>query len=138
MVILQVVLALISVVLIFLQCTPVEKLWNPFADGQCWNPSIFNNFNYFISAYTTLTDVVLAFVPISVFWKLQMPFHTKLGVCIMMGLTLLSAVVTLVKALYLHLFTDRTDPREFFELLDCSHLTIHSLQRCPSRRMGSD
>lgn len=30
----------------------------------------------------------------------------------MMGLTLLSAIVTLVKATYLHLFTDKTDPRE--------------------------
>ncbi|KAM3069917.1 hypothetical protein ACMFMG_010624 [Clarireedia jacksonii] len=39
-----------------------------------------------------------------------MRFSTRLGLCIMMGLTLLSAVVTVIKATYLHLFTDRTDP----------------------------
>ncbi|KAJ5870390.1 hypothetical protein N7455_005331 [Penicillium solitum] len=33
-----------------------------------------------------------------------------LSVCIMMGLTLLSAIVTIVKATYLKLFTDHTDP----------------------------
>jgi len=111
MVIVQVVVALVSVVLIFLQCTPVTMLWDPFTpNGKCWPPEVFNNFNYFVSAYTTLTDIVLAVVPISVFRKLQMPFWTKLGVCIMMGLTLLSAIVTIVKATYLHLFTDRTDP----------------------------
>ncbi|KAF1814598.1 hypothetical protein P152DRAFT_280903 [Eremomyces bilateralis CBS 781.70] len=111
MVTVQVVIALVSVVLIFVQCTPVEMLWNPNTpNAKCWDPAVFNNFNYFVSAYTTVTDIVLAVVPISVFWKLQMPFSTKLGVCIMMGLTLLSAIVTIVKATYLHLFTDRTDP----------------------------
>ncbi|KAJ5968906.1 hypothetical protein N7501_005154 [Penicillium viridicatum] len=39
-----------------------------------------------------------------------MPFSTRLSVCIMMGLTLLSAIVTIVKATYLKLFTDHTDP----------------------------
>jgi hypothetical protein len=113
MVIFQVVLALVSVVLIFLQCTPTRMLWDPFTpNGKCWPPEVFNDFNYLVSAYTTLTDIVLAVVPISVVRKLQMPFWTKLGVCIMMGLTLLSAIVTIVKATYLHLFTDRTDPRE--------------------------
>jgi hypothetical protein len=111
MVILQVVFAMASVFIIFLQCTPTEALWNPSVAGKCWDAAIFNDFSYWVSAYTTMTDIVLAIVPITVFWKLQMPFSTKLGVCIMMGLTLLSAIVTIIKATYLHLFTDRTDPR---------------------------
>jgi len=110
MVILQVIFALISVVLIFLQCKPTEKLWNHSVEGKCWDPAIFDDFSYWVSAFTAFTDFALAVVPISVFWKLQMRFSTKLGVCIMMGLTLLSAVVTIVKATYLHLFTDQTDP----------------------------
>jgi hypothetical protein len=100
-----------SVFIIFLQCTPTEALWNSAVAGKCWDADIFNDFSYWVSAYTTMTDIILAIVPISVFWKLQMRFSTKLGVCIMMGLTLLSAIVTIVKATYLHLFTDRTDPR---------------------------
>jgi hypothetical protein len=80
---LQVIVALISVVLIFVQCSPVEMLWNPAVQGTCWNPNVFNSYNYFVSAYTTLTDIVLAVVPVSVLWKLQMPTSTKVGVCIM-------------------------------------------------------
>ncbi|KIW01184.1 uncharacterized protein PV09_07466 [Verruconis gallopava] len=111
MVIVQVTVALIAVVLIFMQCTPRSMLWNPYTPGgKCWSPHIFDDFNYFVSGYTTVTDIVLAVVPVSVFWKLQMPLSTKVGICIMMGLTLLSAIVTIVKATYLHLFTDRTDP----------------------------
>jgi len=101
-----------SVFIIFLQCTPTEALWDPSVAGKCWDPVVFNDFSYWVSAYTTITDIVLAIVPISVFWKLQLRFSTKLGVCIMMGLTLLSAIVTIVKATNLHLFTDRTDPRQ--------------------------
>lgn len=113
MVIIQVVLAMASIFLIFLQCNPTEALWDRSVEGKCWDVAVFNDFSYFVSAYTTMTDIVLAVVPIAAFWKLQMPLGTKLGVCIMMGLTLLSAVVTIVKAVYFHLFTDRTDPRQF-------------------------
>jgi hypothetical protein len=88
-------------------------MWNPTLNGTCWSSDVFDDFSYWVSAYTTLTDIILALVPISAFWKLQMPFSTKLGVCIMMGLTMLSAIVTIVKATYLHLFTNHTDPRQY-------------------------
>lgn len=116
MVILQVIFALISVIIIFVQCKPTATLWNPSINGECWDPSIFYDFSYWVSAFTTFTDIVLAVVPISVFWKLQMRTSTKLGVCILMGLTLLSAIVTIIKATYLHLFTDHLDPRKIHSL----------------------
>ena len=59
-----------------------------------------------------MTDIVLAIVPVTVFWKLQMRTSTKVAVCIMMSLTLLSAIVTIVNATYWRMFTDHTDPRE--------------------------
>ncbi|RAH50718.1 uncharacterized protein BO95DRAFT_438481 [Aspergillus brunneoviolaceus CBS 621.78] len=110
MVTMQVVFAMVSIFIVFFQCRPTQKLWDAAREGQCWDASVFDDFSYWVSAYTTMTDVVLAVVPIRVFWKLQMRTATKVGVCIMMGLTLLSAIVTIIKATYLHLFTDRTDP----------------------------
>ncbi|KAK8018435.1 hypothetical protein PG991_007625 [Apiospora marii] len=122
MVVLQVVLALVSVVIVFKQCQPTAKVWNKQLPGTCWNPDVLNNFSYFLSAYTTLTDIVLAAVPISAFWRLKMRANTKIGVCVMMGLTLLSAVVTVVKATYLSLFNDQSDP-----LYDVAPLVIWGL-----------
>ncbi|ODM19704.1 hypothetical protein SI65_04690 [Aspergillus cristatus] len=84
--IIQVIFAMISVFVVFLQCSRTEKLWNASLPGTCWDPSVFNNYSY---------------------W---MRFPKKLSVCIMMGLTLFSAVVTVIKATYLHLLTDKTDP----------------------------
>ncbi|KAL4978279.1 hypothetical protein BDW66DRAFT_130698 [Aspergillus desertorum] len=109
--ILQVVFAMVSVFLIFLQCKPTAALWDhTITDATCWDQAIFYGFSYWVSAYTTITDVILAIVPITVFWKLQMRWSSKIGVCIMMSLTLLSAIVTIVKATYLPLFTDVEDP----------------------------
>lgn len=110
---LQVVLALIPCIIVYVQCTPIEKLWNPSLPGHCWDPSILNDITYFMTAYTIMTDIALAAMPITAFWKLHMRTSTKIGLCLMMGLTLFSAVVTMVKATYLHLFTDKTDPREY-------------------------
>ncbi|RAO64996.1 uncharacterized protein BHQ10_001008 [Talaromyces amestolkiae] len=112
MAVLQVVFAMISAVLVFVQCKPTAILWDPrlLSEGSCWSADVFNDFTYWVSAYTTMTDIVLAIVPVTVFWKLQMRTSTKVAVCIMMSLTLLSAIVTIVKATYLHLFTDHTDP----------------------------
>ncbi|PKY08615.1 hypothetical protein P168DRAFT_314687 [Aspergillus campestris IBT 28561] len=108
--IVQVLFALISVVIVFVQCNPTQRLWNPALHGSCWNPAVFDDFQYWVSAYTTVTDIILAVVPISAFWNLQMAYSKKVIVCVMMGLTLMSAVVTVVKATYLHLFTDKVDP----------------------------
>ncbi len=109
--ILQVIFAMISVFLVFLQCKPTAALWDHTIEGDCWPESVFYDFSYWVSAYTTMTDIILAIVPVSVFWKLQMPRSTKIGVCVMMSLTLLSAIVTIVKATYLPLFTNKEDPR---------------------------
>ncbi|RDW78947.1 uncharacterized protein DSM5745_05799 [Aspergillus mulundensis] len=108
--IMQVVFAMVSIFLIFLQCRPTSALWDHTIDATCWDERIFYDFSYWVSAYTTMTDIILAIVPIRVFWKLKMRRSTKVGVCVMMGLTLLSAIVTIVKATYLPLFTDRLDP----------------------------
>jgi hypothetical protein len=112
MTILQVIFAMVTVVLAFAQCQPTQKLWEKTLPGSCWDPRILNNFSYWLCAYTTLTDAVLAIVPIAAFWDLQMKRSTKIGLSVLMGMTMLSAVVTVVKGTYLYLFTDMEDPRE--------------------------
>ncbi|KAF3011200.1 hypothetical protein E8E13_011607 [Curvularia kusanoi] len=110
MAVLQVVFAMITVILAFSQCTPTRKLWEKTTPGTCWSPNVLNYFSYWLCAYTTLTDFVLAVVPAAAFWKLQMKRSTKIGLCILMSMTMLSAIVTIIKGSYLHLFTDTADP----------------------------
>ncbi|KAM5353596.1 hypothetical protein ACJ41O_000246 [Fusarium nematophilum] len=106
----QLILAAVSVVIIFVQCQPTKYLWDQSIDGSCWSPDVFNYSSYVVSAVTALTDLVLAVVPIHAFWKLQMKRQEKLEITFMLGLTLLSAIFTIVKATELHRFNDRVDP----------------------------
>lgn len=115
MTVLQIIFAVITVVLAFAQCSPTQKLWEKTMAGVCWNPNVLNYFSYWLCAYTTLTDLVLAIVPVAAFWKLQMKRSTKIGLCILMSMTMLLAVATIVKGTYLHLFTDTVDPCEYAE-----------------------
>lgn len=110
MTILQIVFAMITVILAFAQCSPTQKLWEKTMPGTCWSPNVLYYFSYWLCAYTTFTDLVLAVVPVAAFWKLQMKRSTKIGLCILMSMTMLSAIVTIVKGTYLHLFTDTVDP----------------------------
>ena len=110
MTVLQIALAMITVILAFVQCTPTKKLCEKNIPGTCWSPNVLNRFSYWFCAYTTLTDFVLAIIPVAAFWKLQMKRSTKIGMCILISMRMLSAVVTIVKGSYLHLFTETDDP----------------------------
>lgn len=110
MVSLQLLLSVVAVILYFAQCQPVRYLWDAArVDGTCWNPSVFFGYYYFFSVYTALTDLVLAVVPVTAFWQLNMKKSTRLGVCVLMALTLLSAVVTVAKTCYVPLLADHQD-----------------------------
>lgn len=80
------------------------------AKGEFWSPDVFPHSSYVVSSFTVLTDLVLAIVPIHAFWKLQLKRQDKLEITFMLGLTLLSAVFTIIKATYLSTFNNRTDP----------------------------
>ncbi|KAF5234383.1 hypothetical protein FAUST_7660 [Fusarium austroamericanum] len=94
----QIILAVISIVIIFAQCRPTKMLWDQSAKGECWSPDVFNRSSYVVSSFTVLTDLVLAVVPIHAFWKLQLKRQEKLEITFMLGLTFLSAIFTIIKA----------------------------------------
>lgn len=37
----------LSALFVWVQCTPVQKAWNPFMDGTCWHPSVIVHYNIF-------------------------------------------------------------------------------------------
>lgn len=114
---LQVVFGIVAIAIAFAQCHPTQELWEKTLLGSCWSPDVLNYFSYWLCAYTTLTDFVLAIIPVSTFWKLQMPRSERIRLCVLMSMTMLSAIVTIVKGTYLPLFTDTTDPCRFISTL---------------------
>ncbi|KAI1778659.1 hypothetical protein F4818DRAFT_306297 [Hypoxylon cercidicola] len=107
--ILQCVIAGISCVLLFVQCTPSEYLWNPIVPAHCFPPGTMSRYSYFVGSFTAFTDIVLAIVPIASFWNLQLPKKTKVSLCLVMGCTLFAAICAIVKTTYLNELEDLDD-----------------------------
>ncbi len=72
----------------FVQCWPLERLWQPKSPGQCWPRITVIRINMFVAAYSGVMDIVLALMPWIVVWnaviskkeKLSALFATSMGV----------------------------------------------------------
>ncbi|KAM0340330.1 hypothetical protein ACHAPU_010543 [Fusarium lateritium] len=92
----QIILALISIIIMYSRCRYVMLLGDPSAGRLCVN-DMFNYSFYVVNCFTIFTDLVLAVVPIHAFWKLQMRLQEKLETAFLLGLTFLSAIFTAIK-----------------------------------------
>ena len=80
----------ISVLVTWIQCNPVEKVWDPVrVNGICWDARVGVYYGVFAAAYSGLMDLMLAMLPWAVVWKLQMGRKEKIGVGIAMGMGVL-------------------------------------------------
>lgn len=94
----------------WIKCWPVSKTWNPSEPGTCWPAGIQTRYGLFaggkgwcsdsqvtetltdrqfLSGYSALIDIVLAFLPWKLVWSLQMKMKEKIGVAVAMSLGLL-------------------------------------------------
>ena len=103
-------LALVSWLCVyFAQCRPVTKLFHKLAPGTCWSYVVVADIGYYqggelsslahtlctsltdgITAIWAFTDLVLAILPVVFLWKIRISNLTKFGICVLMGLGLLS------------------------------------------------
>ncbi|SPO06361.1 related to integral membrane protein pth11 [Cephalotrichum gorgonifer] len=60
---------------IFIQCTPVEKVWNFEVPGKCWLD--FSTIGLATSAYAVAVDFILALAPAFILWDLNMKRKDK-------------------------------------------------------------
>jgi hypothetical protein len=73
----------------WVQCTPIQKSWNPLIEGTCWPASVLINYGIFNAAWCAAADFALALLPWKLIWGLQLKLREKLGVGIAMSMGLL-------------------------------------------------
>ncbi|KAI1442826.1 hypothetical protein F5Y02DRAFT_429439 [Annulohypoxylon stygium] len=83
------------------QCSPVEKLWNPTVPGTCW-PDMNRVLSMLASAYSGFMDFVLALLPWTFIWKLNLRREEKIGVAAAMSMGIFAGTTAIVKCYYLH------------------------------------
>ncbi|ROT39594.1 hypothetical protein SODALDRAFT_331707 [Sodiomyces alkalinus F11] len=97
---LQVVVSSVLIVLVWVQVDPVEGLWNPFmAVNRRWDPRIQQNTSYLAQSLFTFSDVTYVLFPVMVIWKLHMPLRRKIGLGLLMGLSLITAGASIMKTI---------------------------------------
>ncbi|KAM5355043.1 hypothetical protein ACJ41O_001689 [Fusarium nematophilum] len=85
----------------FIQCSPVEKLWDLSMEGTCWNPHVTVNFAIFAGSYSSAMDFLLSLFPWFLIWNLSMKKKEKIGVAVAMSLGVFAGITATIKTSYL-------------------------------------
>jgi hypothetical protein len=80
---------ILAAIFVFAQCKDPRHLWNTAIPSECWPTHIFTNFSLFVGAYSGAQDFILALLPWTMMWNLQMKKKEKFGIAIAMSLGIL-------------------------------------------------
>ncbi|KAJ5653410.1 hypothetical protein N7490_000413 [Penicillium lividum] len=94
---------------IFLQCKDPRHLWNTAIPSKCWPADVFTNYSLFVGAYSGAQDFVLALLPWSIVWNLQMRKKEKMGVAFAMSLGVFAGAAAIVKTTFLVALSAKAD-----------------------------
>ncbi|KAK3984267.1 hypothetical protein QBC44DRAFT_337302 [Cladorrhinum sp. PSN332] len=98
----------IGTIIEIFQCTPVEKIWDPFfVGGSCKiNMKIHN---YASAGVNLITDILIIALPQKIIWSLKMSKTKKIGVSMLFAIGLFACVVAIVRIFYLRNLLTSTD-----------------------------
>jgi len=96
---------LLPIIVLLSQCSPTQKSWRPTIPGRCFPTQVRIYSIYVQVAYSVVTDLICALLPIVVLWKVKMSPKLKIGVCGLMSLGLIATAVAIVRASSLGLKT---------------------------------
>ncbi|XXG99993.1 hypothetical protein Hte_006335 [Hypoxylon texense] len=95
------VVAFATMITFCVQCRPINAFWDPILreDGRatCWDPKVLQYFTYIGRALFTFSDLTYVLFPVIVIWKLNMPLSQRIGLTMVMMLSLLTMGASIVK-----------------------------------------
>ncbi|RAL65726.1 hypothetical protein DID88_005394 [Monilinia fructigena] len=102
--------ALMTFMIVCLQCRPLEAVWNPLVQGKCLETSLITAFAYAISVETIFFDWFFALLPIPMLWNIKMTTQLKISVMAILSVGIVASSATIVRLKYLVAFENLTDP----------------------------
>jgi hypothetical protein len=85
------------VLVVLLQCIPLEALWNPSVNGHCISPEIPLDVSYAQSAFAILSDLFLTLSPVAILWKIKISLGRKIAICSLMSLGLMATIANALR-----------------------------------------
>ncbi|PYI20280.1 hypothetical protein BO86DRAFT_425420 [Aspergillus japonicus CBS 114.51] len=108
---LQVIVNVVSVVLLFAQCSRVQDIFQPGAQEQCMSLDVQIDYGYFQGAFNSASDLFLAVFPIYIFWRFNWTLRVKLVLISLLSLGVVAMAASLVKTLEYPTILKSTNPR---------------------------
>lgn len=101
----------INCIMTYVQCDPPTALWNEEAakTATCWDPEVEPDFAMWGGALNVFADAVLAIIPASLIYNLNMDIKKRINLCILLGLGVIAAVCGIVKMTYLGSLSEHED-----------------------------
>ncbi|KAE8448820.1 hypothetical protein EG329_008822 [Mollisiaceae sp. DMI_Dod_QoI] len=96
------IVSIIIISLLWAQCSPANKMWDPSIAGACDGTETYTIFAYFQGSFGATLDTALALYPAVMLWHLQVKFHIKLGLIILFGFGIVAAITAVVKTMQIH------------------------------------
>ncbi|KAL4808440.1 hypothetical protein BDV18DRAFT_158535 [Aspergillus unguis] len=103
------VVNILAALFVFLQCKDPRSNWDPSVVSDCWPDYVFMNFSLFVGAYSGAQDFLLALLPWTIVWRLQMKKKEKMGIAVAMSLGIFAGAAAIVKTTYLVKLSAKAD-----------------------------
>ncbi|GAD93328.1 integral membrane protein [Paecilomyces variotii No. 5] len=98
---LQVVLNLLALIIIFVQCHPTSRVWNPSVPGYCVSVDVQGDIGFAQGAINTLSDLILTVIGMTVVLHLNVRKWTKVVLAVLMGLSSIAMAASIVRTIEL-------------------------------------
>ncbi|KAI1179305.1 hypothetical protein F4777DRAFT_468440 [Nemania sp. FL0916] len=86
-------------IVIFVQCSPVEGLWNPAIEARRWDPNIELYLAFFSQSTLTFSDLTYVLFPVLIIWRLNMPTRRKVALSALLSLSLFTMTASILKTI---------------------------------------
>ncbi|KAK4222293.1 hypothetical protein QBC38DRAFT_375408 [Podospora fimiseda] len=96
--VLMVVLGILSPIFLFAQVTPVAALWDVGVKGVYrFTPYVQYYTSFTLQLVFTISDLTYVLFPVCILWNMNMPLHRKVGLILLMSMSLITMGAALVK-----------------------------------------
>ncbi|KAK8108238.1 uncharacterized protein PG998_010251 [Apiospora kogelbergensis] len=105
------ILTIVIITCTYLQSTPVSGNWNPTEPAKKWDPIIYISLGYLAQSLWTFSDLTFVLFPILVIWRLQMALRQRIGLALLMSVSLFTMALSILKTVGLKTIGDQqADP----------------------------
>ncbi|RHZ70902.1 hypothetical protein CDV55_106844 [Aspergillus turcosus] len=93
----------------FVQCDPVQGNWDPRVSAKCWAKKAQLKFAYFMCSENIAADAVLAIIPATFLFSMNISLRKKINLTILLGLGSMATICGIVKTIVLDSISNDTD-----------------------------